>query len=314
MIAETTHLSRYITFTAEQWGRLRAATPLTLTEEDVERLRGLNVALSLNEVTEIFLPLSRLLNLYVGASQELYRATDTFLGKLPEKVPFIIGIAGSVAVGKSTTARVLQTALARWPNHPKVDLITTDGFLHPNKLLEKRGLMERKGFPESYDRRRLLQFLSEIKSGTPEVQAPVYSHLTYDIMEDQTTIVSQPDILIVEGLNVLQTGQADEERPVFVSDFFDFSIFVDAEVAHIRDWYVERFFTLRETAFRDPQSYFSRYALLNDEDAAKTATDIWTRINERNLYENILPTRERADLIIRKSADHSTSEVRLSKL
>ena len=314
MIADTSPPSRYIRFTAEQWGRLRAATPMTLTEDDLDRLRGLNVALSLDEVSEIFLPLSRLLNLYVGASQELYRATDTFLGKLPEKVPFIIGIAGSVAVGKSTTARVLQTTLARWPNHPKVDLITTDGFLHPNAVLEERGLMERKGFPESYDRRRLLQFLSDIKSGSPKVEAPVYSHLTYDILPDERKVVSQPDILIVEGLNVLQTGQADEERPVFVSDFFDFSVFVDADVAHIRDWYVERFFTLRETAFRDPQSYFSRYAKLDDEEAVKTATDIWTRINERNLYENILPTRERADLVLRKSADHSVSEVRLSKL
>ena len=314
MTVDTTELSRYISFTAEQWGRLRASTPMTLTEDDLTRLRGLNEALSLEEVTEIFLPLSRLLNLYVGASQELYRATDTFLGKLPEKVPFIIGIAGSVAVGKSTTARVLQTALARWPNHPKVDLITTDGFLYPNRILQERGLMERKGFPESYDRRRLLQVLSDIKSGEPKVEAPVYSHLTYDILSNGVKVVNQPDILIVEGLNVLQTGRLDGERPVFVSDFFDFSIFVDAEVSHIRNWYVERFLTLRETAFRDPQSYFSRYAKLDDEEAVKTATDIWTRINERNLYENILPTRERADLILRKGADHLVREVRLSKL
>ncbi|MEM8923782.1 MAG: type I pantothenate kinase [Actinomycetota bacterium] len=301
-------------FTAEQWGGLRAATPLTLTEGDVERLRGLSDALSLDEVTEIYLPLSRLLNLYVGASQELYRATDTFLGKLPEKVPYIIGIAGSVAVGKSTTARVLQTALARWPDHPKVDLVTTDGFLHPNAVLHERGLMERKGFPESYDRRRLLQFVSDIKSGKPSVKAPVYSHLTYDVIDDQEIIVDRPDILIVEGLNVLQTGTPEEDRPVFVSDFFDFSIFVDAEVEHIRNWYVERFFALRETAFRDPMSFFNRYAQLDDDRATATATDIWTRINERNLYENILPTRERADLILRKGADHRVSEVRLSRL
>ncbi|MEL7158023.1 MAG: type I pantothenate kinase [Actinomycetota bacterium] len=314
MSPQITEPSRYMSFTAEQWAGLRAATPLTLTESDVERLRGLSDALSLDEVTEVYLPLSRLLNLYVGASQELYRATDTFLGKLPEKVPFIIGVAGSVAVGKSTTARVLQTALARWPDHPKVDLVTTDGFLHPNAVLEERGLMDRKGFPESYDRRRLLQFLSEIKSGTAEVRAPVYSHLTYDVIDGEELVVSRPDILIVEGLNVLQTGTPEEDRPVFVSDYFDFSIFVDADVNHIRSWYVERFFALRETAFRDPQSYFSRYAKLNDEEATKTATDIWTRINERNLFENILPTRERADLILRKGADHNVTEVRLSRL
>ncbi len=306
--------SRYLTFSADQWARLRASTPLTLSETDVERLRGLSDRLSLDEVAEVYLPLSRLLNLYVGASQELYKATDTFLGKLPEKVPFIIGIAGSVAVGKSTTARVLQTALARWPDHPKVDLVTTDGFLHPNSVLVERGLMDRKGFPESYDRRRLLQFLSDIKSGKPKVTAPIYSHLTYDVLDSEELVVDRPDILIVEGLNVLQTGPADEGNQVFVSDFFDFSIFVDAAVEHIRNWYVERFFALRETAFRDPQSYFNRYAALDDSQATDTATDIWTRINERNLYDNILPTRERANLILHKGPDHRVTEVRLSRL
>ena len=314
MTAEPEKLERFMTFTAEQWGRLRASTPLSLSEADVERLSGLNVALSLDEVTKIFLPMSRLLNLYVGASQELYRATDTFLGKLPAKVPYVIGLAGSVAVGKSTTARVLQTALARWPNHPKVDLVTTDGFLYPNAVLTERGLMERKGFPESFDRRRLLAFMSDIKSGKPEVRAPVYSHLVYDVVDDEEIVVSQPDILIVEGLNVLQSGPADEENPIFVSDYFDFSIYVDADVEHIRNWYVERFFTLRETAFRDPQSYFRRFATLDDEEAAATALDIWTRINERNLFENILPTRQRADLILRKGPDHSVTEVHLSRL
>lgn len=314
MAPRTDQLSPYMTFSAEDWGRLRASTPLSLSEDDLDQLRGLNVALSLEEVAKIYLPLSRLLNLYVGASQELYRASDTFLGKLPAKVPFIIGVAGSVAVGKSTTSRVLQTLLARWPNHPQVDLVTTDGFLHPNAVLVERELMTRKGFPESYDRRRLLRFLAEVKSGQREVVAPVYSHLTYDVLPDEQVVVRQPDILIVEGLTVLQSSTPDEHHPVFVSDYFDFSIFVDAEVRDIRDWYVERFFTLRETAFRDPRSYFQRYAGLSDDEALDTASTIWSTINEKNLFENILPTRERADLILTKQADHSVSEVRLRRL
>ncbi len=306
--------SPYMTFTAEQWAGLRAATPLSLDETDLERLRGINVELSLDEVASIMLPLSRLLNLYVGASQELYRASDTFLGQLPAKVPFVIGIAGSVAVGKSTTARVLQALLGRWPDHPKVDLITTDGFLYPNAVLNERGLMERKGFPESYDRRRLLSFMSDIKSGEPKVTAPVYSHLTYDILDDVYLTVCQPDVVIVEGINVLQTSSATSESPLFVSDFFDFSIYVDADTEDIKQWYIERFFTLRETAFQDNRSFFRRFAALTDDEATETATAIWTSINEKNLLENVLPTRERADLILHKGLDHAVTKVRLRRL
>ncbi len=306
--------SPYMTFSADQWAALRAYTPLSLTEADLTQLRGLNVALSLDEVARFFLPLSRLLNLYVGASQELYRASDTFLGRLPAKTPFVIGIAGSVAVGKSTTSRVLRQILSRWPNHPRVELVTTDGFLYPNQVLEDRGLMDRKGFPESYDRRRLLRFLAEVKSGEAEVKAPVYNHLIYDVVPGAEVVVRQPDILIVEGLTVLQAGPVDLDRSIFVSDFFDFSIYVDAAVEDIRNWYIERFFTLRETAFKDPRSYFHRYSELSDDETAATATDIWTRINEKNLMENILPTRERADLIVVKGADHAVTEVKLRRL
>lgn len=314
-------LTPYMEFTASEWGELRAATPLDLSEDDLDRLRGINVSLSLQEVVEIYLPLSRLLNLYVGASQELYRASDTFLGQLPGKVPYIIGIAGSVAVGKSTTARVLQALLDRWPDHPKVDLVTTDGFLLPNAVLEERGIMQRKGFPESYDRLRLLKFISDIKSGAPAVEAPVYSHLTYDVLPDEHVLVQQPDIVIVEGLNVLQTtmprsavATSDPTQSVFVSDFFDFSIYVDADVEHIRRWYVERFFTLRETAFANPASYFHPYSQLSDDEAEATALHIWSEINERNLLENIQPTRGRADLVLRKGVDHRVEVVRLRRL
>jgi len=307
---------RYISFDKEEWGRLRAATPLTLTEADLAELQGINERISLAEVAQIYLPLSRLLNLYVAATQNLRQTTDTFLGTLPAPVSYVIAIAGSVAVGKSTTARVIQALLARWPNHPKVDLVTTDGFLYPNRVLESKGLMSRKGFPESYDLRRLLQFMLDLKSGQPVVEAPVYSHEAYDIVPDRMHVIRQPDIVIVEGLNVLQTGDDRAIGPprTFVSDFFDFSIFVDAEELHIQQWYVDRFLTFQKTVFQNPASYFHRYASLSVDEARETAGNIWESINAVNLRQNILPTRERAHLILEKAEDHSVRSVKLRKL
>ncbi|MGE0883935.1 MAG: type I pantothenate kinase [Blastocatellales bacterium] len=309
-------LSPYIDFTREEWSQLRNSTPLTLSEDDLAKLRGINERVSLGEVEEIYLPLSRLLNLYVAATQNLHQATQTFLGNSTAKVPYVIGVAGSVAVGKSTTARILQALLSRWGNHPKVDLVTTDGFLYPTAVLEARGLMSRKGFPESYDRRRLLKFVADVKSGEAEVVAPIYSHLIYDIVPDQIQTIRQPDIMIVEGLNVLQigVGSAVSDSPVFVSDYFDFSIYVDAEEDHIKHWYVERFLTLKRTAFRDPASYFRRYADLSDEEARTTALKIWEEINGVNLRENILPTRTRAHLVLEKGPNHLVQQVKLRKL
>ena len=309
-------LSRFVSFDRDEWRRLRAATPLTLGEAELRRLRGRNEKVSLDEVAAVYLPLSRLLNLYVAATQDLYRVTDTFLGKPAAKVPYVIGIAGSVAVGKSTTARILRALLARWPNHPRVDLITTDGFLYPNRVLESRGLMGRKGFPESYDVRSLVQFVAAVKGGVSEVTAPLYSHLSYDIVPDELQVVKQPDIVIVEGLNVLQTGDGRSHKPprLFVSDFFDFTIYVDASPGDIERWYVERFLTLRETVFQDEASYFHRYASLSTEEATNVARAIWSEINGVNLRENIAPTRERAHLILEKGPDHAVESVRLRKL
>jgi type I pantothenate kinase len=308
--------SPYVTFDRKEWARLRAATPMTLTDDDLVTLRGINEYVSLDEVVEVFLPLSRLLNLYVGAAQGLHQVTDTFLGKPARAVPYVIGIAGSVAVGKSTFARILRTLLARWPNHPQVDLVTTDGFLYPNRVLEERGLMNRKGFPQSYDLGRLTRFMAELKSGADEVRAPVYSHLVYDIVPGEETVVRQPDIVLLEGLNVLQPPDGARRRSLrtFVSDFFDFSIYLDAEEEDVERWYVDRFLTLRDTAFRDPRSYFRRYAELSHEEAIETARRIWAEINGANLRENIRPTRDRARLVIRKASDHSVTEVRLRKI
>ena len=302
---------RYISFDHDAWGRLRANTPMTLTEDDLEKLRGINERISLDEVAQIFLPLSRLLNQYVTATQSLYQVTDTFLGQPAAKVPYIIGVAGSVAVGKSTTSRVLQALLSRWPAHPKVDLITTDGFLYSNAELERRQLLDRKGFPESYNLREMLAFLAAVKSGDLEVEAPVYSHESYDVVAGASNLVAQPDIVIVEGLNVLQAGAGST---VFVSDFFDFSVYVDADEADIKTWYIERFMTLRETVFRDPKAYFHRYARLGEAEAIETADEIWESINGPNLRQNILPTRERAHLILEKHQDHSIRRVRLRRI
>lgn len=302
---------RYLTFSRDDWAELRAATPLTLREHDLEALRGINERIDLDEVAAIYLPLSRLLNLYVSATQDLQRVSSTFLGSIAPKVPYVIGVAGSVAVGKSTFARILQALLGRWPDHPQVDLITTDGFLYPNVVLNERGIMDRKGFPESYDTRSLLAFLRAVKSGKPEVSAPVYDHVTYDILDGVEATVRLPDIVIVEGLNVLQVAREGVE---FVSDYFDFSIYVDADVQHIEEWYVDRFFTLRESVFQNPDSYFNNFAGLTDEQANEMARHIWRTINGKNLVENIEPTRERASLILRKEADHRVSEVQLRKL
>jgi type I pantothenate kinase len=307
-------VSRFVEFSRAEWARLRASTPLPLTEPQLRGLVSLNEPMSLDEVADIYLPLSRLLNLYVAATQNLHNATATFLGSAAPRVPYVVGVAGSVAVGKSTASRVLKALLSRWPGHPQVDLVTTDGFLYPQRVLEARGLVRRKGFPESYDVRRLVRFLADVKSGAPEVSAPVYSHLAYDILPGEYQVVRQPDIVIVEGLNVLQTGGSRPGRPMFVSDFFDFSIYVDAHESDLEQWYIERFLALRETVFQSPSSYFHRYASLTTAEAIETARTIWRTVNLVNLEENVLPTRERAHLILTKGRDHAVRRIRLRKL
>lgn len=306
-------LEPYHFFSRNEWAELRADTPLTLTIDDLDKLQSVNDPISVEEVVAIYLPLSRLLALYVAATQGLFKATQHFLGAKDGKVPYIIGLAGSVSAGKSTTARVLRALLSRWPNTPKVDLITTDGFLYPNAYLSKENLMERKGFPESYDSATLLRFLNDVKAGKRQVRAPVYSHLVYDVVPHKFITIDRPDILIVEGLNVLLPNRAGSDIP-FVSDFFDFSIYLHAEEHDLEKWYISRFMTLRETAFRDPRSFFKKYANLTDEKAVEIAHSIWTSINLKNLYENILPSKSRADLILTKGSQHKIETVALRKL
>jgi type I pantothenate kinase len=313
--------SPYVELDRRAWAALRARTPLTLTETDLARIQGLGDRVDLAEVEQVYLPLTRLIEMHVTATAQLHRATATFLDgqarlEPDTATPFVIGVAGSVAAGKSTTARLLRELLASWPATPRVELVTTDGFLLPNAELERRNLLHRKGFPESYDQRALLRFVADVKSGLPEVAAPVYSHLRYDIVPGEQVVVRRPDVLIVEGLNVLQPARAhsDGRTGLAVSDFFDFSIYVDARPDVLRRWYVERFLRLRATAFSDPQSYFHRYASLSDTDAASTASAIWREINERNLVENVLPTRPRARLVLSKDSDHAVTRVLLRKL
>jgi type I pantothenate kinase len=316
MARRPTLLDPYRSFTKQQWSDLRNGQPMTLNAADIERLRSLTDPISLAEAEEVYLPLSRLLSYYVEAIQGLHRVSSRFLNTPDDKVPFIIGVAGSVAVGKSTTSRILRALLSRWPSSPKVDLVTTDGFLHPNKVLEERGLMQRKGFPESYDRARFVNFLGDIKSGRGKVAVPVYSHLVYDVVPGEEVIIDRPDILIVEGLNILQPGELPRTgTPIlFASDFIDFSIYIDADVEDLRDWYLTRFFRLRETAFRDPTSFFRRFSEMSEEEAGAFGRTVWETINLPNLLENVLPTRGRADLILKKGKDHRVEEVRLKRL
>jgi type I pantothenate kinase len=299
-----------MSFDRSEWAALRANTPMTLSSRDLEILRSVNEEVSLDEVVEAYLPLSRLLNLHVAAARNLSSVKDAFLGRPAGRPPYVIAVAGSVAVGKSTFARILRTLIARWPDRPKVELITTDGFLHPNAVLQDRGLMTRKGFPESYDMRRMIHFLADIKSGEAEVAAPLYSHMAYDIVPGESQIIKRPDVLIFEGLNVLQSGAF----PVLASDFFDFSVYLDAEEADIEEWFLERFLLLQKTAFRDEAAFFNRYKDLSQEEATAFARNVWRTINLPNLRENIVPTRERASIVLTKRTDHTLREVRLRRM
>jgi type I pantothenate kinase len=307
---ETAEAAAFLTFGRAEWAALRANAPMTLGAADLKALRSVNEEVSLDEVVEAYLPLSRLLSLHVAAARSLASVKDAFLGRPAGRPPYIIAIAGSVAVGKSTFARILRTLIARWPDRPKVELITTDGFLHPNAVLEDRGLMTRKGFPESYDIRRMIRFLADIKAGAPEVAAPLYSHNAYDIVPGEQQVITRPDVLIFEGLNVLQSGQF----PVLASDFFDFSVYLDASEADIEAWYLERFLLLQKTAFRDEKAFFHRFKDLTRDEAILFARNVWQSINLPNLRENIVPTRERANLILTKGPDHTLDEVRLRRV
>lgn len=317
LLARTKKASPFHRFSKAQWSALRADERMTLDAADIDRLRSLNDPILMDEAEQIYLPLTRLLSFYVEAVQGLRQASVSFLDRdNQERLPFILGVCGSVAVGKSTTSRILQALLQRWPSSPKVDLVTTDGFLYPNKILQDRGLENRKGFPESYDRARFVNFLADIKSGVRNVAVPTYSHLVYDVIEGEDVIVDQPDILIVEGLNILQPGEAPQSGDplMFASDYLDFGIYVDAQEKHIRHWFLERFERLRQTAFKDPTSFFHQFSKMSQNEALEFGTTVWESTNLPNLKNNILPTRGRADLILIKSEDHSIGEVILRKL